>query len=155
MAAFEAKIQYNRLFVRTEKMPQAVRAEVLDAATVYEEALTNLAQSEAPEKTGYLRAHIKGRVSQSARRITGRVTARTKYAAILEWGGTIKAHDIAAKNAGALAFLRGAEELYRLIVHHPVSIFEDHPYMHKAFEQMEGEIVAGLEGAVNRGLAAS
>lgn len=60
------------------------------------------------------------------------VTVKTgpqQYAAIHQFGGTIGAHDIVARNRKALRFTVGGLTLYRKSVHHPGSRIPARPYM--------------------------
>lgn len=154
MAEFEVHVDTSRIRLRLGAMPEAVRGELLDVMQVLDEALVGDAEDHAPDKTGNLRAHIKGAVRASARRITASATARAKYAAILEWGGTIAAHDILPKSKEVEKFLIGGAETFAKVVHHPASKMPRLYYMHAALDDLESEIIAGMESAVARGVAA-
>ena len=57
------------------------------------------------------------------------MTGPQKYAHIHQFGGSIPAHDIVAKNRRALRFTVGGLTLYRKSVHHPGSRIPARPYM--------------------------
>lgn len=149
----QVHVDYSKVRLRLQNMPEAVRAELFDVVTVLDVELVALASALAPEKTGYLKQHIKGSVSNTEKHVTGRARVRAPYAEILEWGGSIPAHDILPDQAQALAFLMSGEEVIAKRVHHPATTIKPRYFMHDALGQMSGEIVRGLEEAVERGVA--
>jgi hypothetical protein len=146
-------VDYSKVRLRLQNMPEAVRDELLDVVQVLDVELVATASALAPEKSGFLKQHIKGSVSNTEKHITGRARVRAPYAAILEWGGTIPAHDIMPDTAQALAFLMDGEQVLAKLVHHPATTIQARYFMHDALAAMSGEIVRGLEEAVDRGIA--
>lgn len=57
------------------------------------------------------------------------MTGPQKYARIHQFGGSIPAHDIVAKNRRALRFTVGGTVLYRKSAHHPGANIPARPYM--------------------------
>lgn len=57
------------------------------------------------------------------------MTGAQKYAHIHQFGGSIPAHDIKAKNRKALKFIIGGQVFYRKSAHHPGANIPARPYM--------------------------
>lgn len=57
------------------------------------------------------------------------MTGPQKYARIHQFGGSIPAHDIVAKNRKALKFTIGGQVFYRKSAHHPGANIPARPYM--------------------------
>lgn len=63
------------------------------------------------------------------------------YAAIHEFGGTTKAHDILPRNGKVLAFMMNGNPAFAKVVHHPGSKIPARPYLEPAILQSRDEIL--------------
>lgn len=99
-------------------------------------------------RTGDYVASFQGRVEDEQSSVLGRVYSGSPAANILEWGGTIPAHEIDVKNAKALhfaAFLRG--DVFAARVYFPGAVIKGKPVLHQALAELQGEILDGLVDA--------
>ena len=130
-------------------------------------------------RTGLLRRSGTFRVLDYGAKIMGIVGVNTPYAAIHEYGGQTKAHEIRPKNARVLAFFgNGYAYLpqragvktqtgkwsststtadrqgltYRMVVNHPGSKIPARPYMKPALADRSSAIVQALRAAVDKGM---
>ena len=129
-------------------------------------------------RTGRLRRSITARTENDGQTYTGIVGTNVEYAAINEYGGTTKPHEILPVNAKALLFARGsfvgpmenmttkggryakgkARRIGRAIaegslqfaraVHHPGSRIPERSFLRSAMRALEPDIRAGLEQAI-------
>jgi phage gpG-like protein len=106
------------------------------------------------EKSGRLKESINSAVEDTGQGAVASVfvDGDVPYAAIQEYGGVTKAHVIEALNARALAFNRGGKASFFTRVNHPGSVIPERSYLRSAFEEMQDDIVAGFEEAL-QGLA--
>ena len=129
-------------------------------------------------KTGLLRSRTTYRIIDQGTTITGIVGTSTPYAAIHEYGGVTRAHDIFPRNARALSWFGKGMAFrperagirtqtggfsakatgqdfdglsYAKVVHHPGSRIPARPYMKPAFEARRSAIVKALQEAVSGG----
>jgi len=70
------------------------------------------------------------------------------YAAIQEFGGKTAAHDIAAVNAKALAFVASGKQVFSKRVHNPGSLIPPHSYLVSSLVEMHDDIAGGFKEAV-------
>jgi len=70
------------------------------------------------------------------------------YGAIQEFGGTTRAHLIAAKQAKALAFSLGGQLVFAKRVNHPGSRIPAHSFLRSALAELAPEALATLRDAV-------
>ncbi len=71
------------------------------------------------------------------------------YGAALEFGASIPAQLIAAKNARALAFVVGGSQVFAKHVMHPAFALPPHSFLRSALDEMAPDIHAALDGVVN------
>ncbi|HXP29714.1 MAG TPA: hypothetical protein VN832_01400 [Stellaceae bacterium] len=74
--------------------------------------------------------------------------ATVPYGAIQEFGGTTRAHLIAAKQAKALAFSLGGQLVFAKRVNHPGSRIPAHSFLRSALAELAPEALATLRDAV-------
>jgi hypothetical protein len=152
-APFDIEVKSDRIRVKIEALPGEVKGALTPVTQLLAEELKSVAQAFASgvlvgEITGKYVASFRTGVRTSAKSVTGRVHTTARQAAILEYGGTIPAHDIAPDAAKALAFMMGAGQAFAARVHHPASRIEKRGVLHAALDDMAGTIVSGLTGAV-------
>jgi hypothetical protein len=147
------EVDLRRAKLRLDSMPDKVRSELLSTVEMLDVALLATASALAPERTGKLKAHIRGSVSSSKRRITGRVRARTKYAAIINYGGHIPGHEILPDTMQALAFYWRGRQVFAGRIYDPGATLKGEFFMQHALSSMRGEIVTDMQEAVKRGVA--
>ena len=70
-----------------------------------------------------------------------------KYAAIQEYGGKTRAHEILPVKAQALAFVAGGAQRFARKVEHPGSLIPERSYLRSSLDEMSDEIVAALADA--------
>jgi len=106
--------------------------------------------------TGALRRSIHSTQSEQGAVFRGEVASSgdVKYGAIHEFGGTTKAHDIYPKNAKALHFFAGGNEIFAKVVHHPGSRMPERSFLRSALgdraQAIEDDIRSSTESAVAR-----
>jgi phage gpG-like protein len=110
-------------------------------------------------KSGYLRDHLQMDVATNSSGSTGRVLIRgVVYAAIQEYGGRTKPHDIRPKYGKVLAFMVGGKApigkssssamVYAQVVHHPGSVMPERSYMRSSLADNRMELIDRIRGAV-------
>jgi phage gpG-like protein len=77
-----------------------------------------------------------------------RVTSGPPYAAIHEFGGVTAAHEIRARKAAALAFMRGGSLAFATSVRHPGSRIPARSFLRTSLAEMEGVVLAAIDEAV-------
>lgn len=107
-------------------------------------------------RTGALSRSIVQQVLDQGLVIYGRVfsSGDVKYAAIHEFGGKTRAHDIFPKKADALSFMMGGRRVFAKVVHHPGSQMPERSFMRSSLADMAEEITLGMKQAVVDGLMA-
>lgn len=103
---------------------------------------TKLSGQVLHERTGTLRRSIMQETAADGDVITSSVFTNTVYAAIHEYGGTIT-----PKRAGALVFEIDGRLIFTTLVKIP-----PRPYMVPTFQDMRGEIIFGLQDAIEGAL---
>jgi len=74
------------------------------------------------------------------------------YAAILEFGGVIPAHDIRPVSAEALSFMLDGRRVFAKVAHIPDVTAPAHAYLRSSLQDMAAEITSELQQAVARAL---
>ena len=101
-------------------------------------------------RTGTLRRSITPQPVQSNGAVlTGEVTTNLEYAAIHEFGGKTKPHDIFPKKGRALAFMMGGKQIIVKSVKHPGSVIPERSFMRTALKEMEPKIKEAFESAIS------
>jgi phage gpG-like protein len=128
---------------------QAVEAEAINLVRdVKESKLTGQALK---TQTGTLRRSISYQLQASDTAVEGRVGTNLVYAGIHEYGGTTRAHVIAARNKKALAFQVGGQTIVRRSVQHPGSKMPERSFLRSSLRDNEARIKAAIEAAVRQG----
>lgn len=140
-----------------------IPAQVIDAVAKKVRILTTNLQHHivADKLQGQVLHHRSGALSRSIAQdvetdgsvTTGRVfsSGDVKYAAIHEFGGKTRPHDIVPTKAQALAFMVGGQQVFAKIVHHPGSNIPERSFMRSGLFDMAEEIVAGIREAALAG----
>lgn len=146
----DIQVNIDKGVARLNKMPDAVRAALKAETNTLATELRDKARQNAGSffqvRTGKFLKSIKKSVRTSTKSVIGKVYSKDPVAHLLERG--VKPHDIAPKNAKALAFLGRYAEM----IHHPG--FRGHTIINAAYQEMKGEINEGLTKAVRAGVAA-
>jgi phage gpG-like protein len=74
------------------------------------------------------------------------------YAALLEFGGVIPAHEVRPVSAEALSFMRDGRQVFAKVAHSPDVTVPAHSYLRAALQDMAAEITTELQQAVARAL---
>jgi len=74
------------------------------------------------------------------------------YAAILEFGGVIPAHDVRPVSAQALSFMLEGRQVFSKVAHIPDVTLPAHSYLRSSLQDMAAEITSELQQAVARAL---
>ncbi len=100
--------------------------------------------------TGALRRSIFTKISDNPGAVQGEVYSSNdvKYGRIHEYGGVTSAHDIYPKNASALHFFMGANEIFAKVVHHPGSHIPERSFMRTGLDDKSDEIIESIKDAV-------
>ncbi len=105
-------------------------------------------------RSGKLRNSIESDVEESGSMINASVyvAGDVPYAAIQEYGGTTKAHIIEALSAKALAFGWQGKSVFFKRVNHPGSVIPERSYLRSSLEEMQADIVSGMEDALHQAI---
>lgn len=152
----------KELIARFSSMPRRVHDELFKSVTKLSLQLenyikTNKLSGQVLNKiSGRLQSSIHSRVSDTGTKITGSAfsAAPMPYAAIHEYGGTIPAHEIFAKNAQALRFMIGGKIVFAKSVQIPDVKMPERSFMRSALADKRVAIIQELTAAVTRGTAA-
>lgn len=142
---------------RLEAMPQKLNNSLLQAITgacISLEAYikgTQLSGAVLKVQTGQLRNSIQHTVQSSTNQIIGEVfsAGNIPYAAIHEYGGVTKPHDIYPVTAQALYF----NGIFAKVAHHPGSKIPERSYMRSALADKTAEIQERISTAVQEATA--
>ncbi|HLI20182.1 MAG TPA: hypothetical protein VKV32_03630 [Stellaceae bacterium] len=138
-------------------LPDALRqplatafARIADA--LYAQALANVSGAAVQSKTGRLAAALTQQSDASAASV-GLDSDIAPYGAALEFGASIPAQLIAAKNAKALSFVAGAfvaggSQVFAKHVMHPAFALPPHSFLRSALGELAPDLVAMLDDAV-------
>jgi hypothetical protein len=74
------------------------------------------------------------------------------YAALLELGGVIPAHDVRPVSAEALSFVLDGRRVFAKVAHIPDVTVPAHSYLRASLQDMAAEITSDLQQAVARAL---
>src|SRR5579885_693350 len=150
MADVEVKINSRRVNLMLEKMPPNVRAAVVDTVIKQGGTIADLARSRAEQllqvHTGKFVSRIRFRLRARGNRVTGRVYSTHPAAAILEFGGTTKPHQIVPRKARALLI---GNDHFAARVQHPGGHYQGRMIILGAFDQSKEALAAALEAAVD------
>jgi hypothetical protein len=91
--------------------------------------------------------------SDGASAEAGMDTSVAPYGPALEFGASIPAQMIAAKNAKALAFLVGGQKVFAKRVSRPAFVLPPHSFLRSALAELEPQVVARLGDAVSEAMA--
>ena len=100
-------------------------------------------------RTGHLRASIKSQLVEDSTSLFGRVFSdgSVPYAAIHEYGGVTRPHEIVARYAKALAFQWHGEQVFFKRVNHPGSKIPERSYLRSSLADMQNTIIEKLTSA--------
>lgn len=99
-------------------------------------------------RSGRLLNSIRNEMVENTKEIYGRVFSQgVPYAAILERGGTTKAHVIRPKNVRALHFMVGGAGVFAMKVNHPGSKIPAFGYMRLSLAEMRSQLIANITEA--------
>lgn len=128
-------------------LPDELRAAVLDKSQTLADALQQkVAQKLSGEvlqsRTGQLRDSIMGDVQETDAGVNASmfVNSDVPYAAIQEYGGTTKAHVIAAVSGKMLVFNAGGKLMFAQQVNHRGSVIPEHSYLRSSLDDMSDDI---------------
>jgi phage gpG-like protein len=104
--------------------------------------------------SGDLSASIAPTVASGDGVVTAQVFAADPppYAAILEFGGVIPAHDVKPVSAQALSFMLDGRRVFAKVAHIPDVTLPAHSYLRASLQDMASEIASELQQAVARAL---
>lgn len=109
----------------------------------------NLSGKVLRARSGRLRGAVRSQLIETKDTIGGRVYVQgVPYAAIHEFGGRTKPHEIAARHSASLAFVWKGEMRFFKKVNHPGSRIPERSYMRSALEDMRDEIKASYEDVI-------
>lgn len=136
--------------------PSALRARLAPAfaeiATALEaQVLQNLAAVQVKSRSGALAAAIVATSDENAASVALDAEA-APYGAALEFGASIPAQLIAAKNARALAFQVGGSQVFAQHVMHPAFALPPHPFLRPALAALAPEANDRIAAAVDEAL---
>ncbi len=140
--------------VYLNEMNGRVRAALLTAEQALEAELVDRVRGRAHVRTGAYRASIDGDVAATATGVIASVWAGVFYAHILEDGATLPARTILPNVEQALHFMDDAHEVFAKVVHWPGAKIKPENILSGALAEMDDEIVAALEAAINNATGA-
>ena len=147
----------DALVARLAALPDALNAQLgaglgTIAQALYARVLENVSGAVVNRRSGTLQAAITQDSDSSAATI-GIDTGAAPYAAALEFGASIPAQLIAAKNAKALAFVVGGSQVFAKHVMHPAFVLPPHSFLRAALADLAPDIEATLDAAVAEAMA--
>jgi len=122
------------------------------AAALYARVLEKLDGEVVNAGTGLLAAAITQSAEPAAARV-GLDTEAAPYGAALEFGASIPAQLIAAKNAKALAFIVDGVQVFAKQVSRPAFTLPPHSFLRASLAEMAPDFLAQLEAAVGEAAA--
>jgi phage gpG-like protein len=96
-------------------------------------------------RSGTLRRNIASRVEQNGRQWLGYLGAHVVYAAIHEFGGTIPAHQVVARNVRALHWIQDGQDRFAKSVQIPDVRMPKRPYLMPALKSEANWLIAALK----------
>lgn len=144
---------------RLAAAPTALRTGLAGVADVLGQMLLDRARALAggevlQVRSGQLVDSLAVDVAAGAGGFVARLSNAAPYAAILEYGGEIPAHEIAPDKAKALKFRRGAGEVFAATVRVPEVHIPEHSFMRAALDDEESLIARTLVDEVDATLLA-
>lgn len=143
-------------------LPDALRqrlaaAFALVADALYAQALANVSGAVVQSRSGHLAAAIAQQSDESSASV-GVDSDTAPYGAALEFGASIPAQLIQAKNARALSFVVGAfvvggSQVFAKHVMHPAFVLPPHSFLRSALDDLAPDLVAMLNDTVTEALA--
>lgn len=143
----------DRATVRFKALPENVRAKLRPVIVRDGKELAALVRGKLnggvlQRRTGRLAESIRSEMRENANTLYGLVySTGVVYAAIHEHGGRTKPHDIYPRNARALHFFSGGNEVFAKVVHHPGSLIPQRSYLRSSLAELKGKIAADIERA--------
>lgn len=100
-------------------------------------------------RSGKLLNSIRSELVENANAIYGRVySTGVPYAAIHEYGGQTKPHDIYPRNVKALHWMAsGGGDVFAAVVHHPGSKIPKRSYMRSSLAELRAKLEANIMAA--------
>jgi hypothetical protein len=123
------------------------------ASALYARVLDNLAGDAVNAGDGSLREAITPSSDARSARVYVS-TADAPYAGALEFGASIPAQLIAAKNGQALAFTVGGRQVFAQQVMHPAFVLPPHSFLRSALADLAPDALATLDDAVAEAMTA-
>lgn len=117
------------------------------ADNLYAAVIANVSGAVVASRSGKLKAAIVP-ASDATSASVGIDGDAAPYAAALEFGASIPAQLIAAKNAKALAFVVGGSQVFAKHVMHPAFALPPHSFLCAAFTDLAPDMSAALGDAV-------
>ena len=147
----------DQLIARLAALPAALDAQLgaglgSIAAALYARVLGNLSGGVVQAKSGALKAAVT-QDSDNGSASVGIDPGIAPYGVALEFGASIPAQLIAAKNAKALAFVVGGSQVFAKHVMHPAFALPPHSFLRAALADLAPDILAALEDSVAAAVA--
>lgn len=147
----------DALVAKLAALPDALAAQLgtafaLIADQLYAQVEENLSGAVVNSISGTLQAAITEASDESSATV-GLDSDTAPYGAALEFGASIPAQLIEAKNAKALAFVVGGSQVFAKHVMHPAFVLPPHSFLRAALAELAPDALAMLENAVAAALA--
>lgn len=147
----------DALVAKLAALPDALAAQLgtafaLIADQLYAQVEENLSGAVVNPRSGTLQAAITEASDESSATV-GLDSDAAPYGAALEFGASIPAELIEAKNAKALAFVVGGSQVFAKHVMHPAFVLPPHSFLRAALADLAPDALATLEDAVAAALA--
>lgn len=146
----------DALIEKLAGLPDALRQRLaasfaLVADALYAQAIENVSGAVVNRRSGKLAAALTESSDESSASL-GVDSGIAPYGAALEFGASIPAQLIAAKNAKALAFVVGGSQVFAKHVMHPAFALPPHSFLRSALDDLAPELIAQLDAAVAEAL---
>lgn len=147
----------DALVAKLAGLPDALRQQLasafaLVADALYAQAIANVSGAVVNTRSGRLAAAITQSSDESSASV-GVDNEIAPYGAALEFGASIPAQLIEAKNAKALAFVVGGSQVFAKHVMHPAFALPPHSFLRSALDDLAPDLLAMLNDAVSEALA--
>ncbi len=141
-----------RLRERQSKTMIAVQRTMTAQMTLLEAYIKRekLQSSPLHHRSGRLQGSIHNSVTNLGNVVVGKVYTNVEYAAIHEYGGQTKPHQIFPKNGKALAFMMGGNQVIVKSVNHPGSKMPERSFMRSSLAENREKIKLALQTAIGK-----
>lgn len=145
-------VNTGNLNEKLDRLPDNVKAALTAEAGAIAALLLGIVKEKAggdvlKVHTGSFLDSIQSKVKVNPKSVVGQVFSKDPRAGVLEWGGHLPGHDIAAKDAKALHFLGTSGDVFAAVVKWPGATIKPHSVFHSTYTEEKDDVAARLINA--------